>query len=61
MNKNFTRIFCLILVAVLVLGVVATGVIAMAAAPTTLYFKPSSNWKSDGARFAAYFFGNGEA
>ena len=25
-----------------------------------LYLKPNSNWKSDNARFAAYFFGNGE-
>ena len=25
-----------------------------------LYFKPNSNWNSGGARFAAYFFGNGE-
>ena len=25
-----------------------------------LYLKPNSNWKVDGARFAAYFFGNGE-
>lgn len=25
-----------------------------------LYFKPNSNWKVDNARFAAYFFGNGE-
>ena len=25
-----------------------------------LYFQPNSNWKSDNARFAAYFFGNGE-
>ena len=25
-----------------------------------LYFKPNSNWKADSARFAAYFFGNGE-
>ena len=25
-----------------------------------LYLKPNNNWKSDGARFAAYFFGNGE-
>ena len=29
-------------------------------AGTKLYLKPNSNWKSDGARFAAYFFGNGE-
>ena len=25
-----------------------------------LYLKPGTNWKKDGARFAAYFFGNGE-
>ena len=25
-----------------------------------LYFQPNSNWKIDNARFAAYFFGNGE-
>ena len=25
-----------------------------------LYLQPNSNWKVDGARFAAYFFGNGE-
>lgn len=27
---------------------------------TTLYLKPNANWKKDNARFAAYFFGNGE-
>ena len=31
-----------------------------AAQPATLYLKPSSNWKQSNARFAAYFFGNGE-
>jgi len=25
-----------------------------------IYLKPNSNWKQDNARFAAYFFGNGE-
>ena len=25
-----------------------------------LYLKPNSNWKVDNARFAAYFFGNGD-
>ncbi len=30
------------------------------ATPTKLYLTPNSNWKSDGARFAAYFYGNGE-
>jgi hypothetical protein len=33
---------------------------AWAATATRLYLNPGSNWKSDGARFAAYFFGNGE-
>lgn len=28
--------------------------------PEIIYFKPDSNWKSANARFAAYFFGNGE-
>lgn len=27
---------------------------------THLYLSPNANWKSDGARFAAYFFGNGD-
>ena len=27
---------------------------------TVLYLTPNANWKKDGARFAAYFFGNGE-
>ena len=29
-------------------------------APTKLYLTPNDNWKKDNARFAAYFFGNGE-
>ena len=28
---------------------------------TKLYLTPNSNWKTDNARFAAYFFGDGEA
>ena len=28
--------------------------------PVTIYLHPSTGWMSDGARFAAYFFGNGE-
>ena len=60
MKKNFVRIFALVLAAVLVLGVVSMGIVAMAAAPDTLYFKPNTDWKDAGARFAAYFFGNGD-
>lgn len=29
--------------------------------PATLYLQPNENWKQDNARFAAYFFNNGEA
>ena len=29
-------------------------------APAKLYLTPNANWKKDNARFAAYFFGNGE-
>ena len=32
----------------------------MATFATTLYLKPNANWKKDNARFAVYFFGNGE-
>ena len=28
--------------------------------PATLYLSPNANWKVDNARFAAYFFGNGD-
>ena len=31
-----------------------------ATTPETLYLKPNSNWTQANARFAAYFFGNGE-
>lgn len=30
-------------------------------ADKTVYLKPSSNWKNDGARFALYMYGNGES
>lgn len=33
---------------------------AVTANAATLYLKPNANWLTDGARFAAYFFGNGE-
>jgi len=34
--------------------------VASAADDTVLYLKPNSNWTQANARFAAYFFGNGE-
>lgn len=33
---------------------------AWGATPEKLYLTPNSNWKVDNARFAAYFFGNGD-
>ena len=32
----------------------------VAPSETILYLQPNNNWKNDNARFAAYFFGNGE-
>ncbi len=32
----------------------------VAPSDVVLYLQPNANWKVDGARFAAYFFGNGE-
>jgi hypothetical protein len=33
----------------------------MTAFSATLYLSPNANWKTDNARYAAYFFGNGES
>lgn len=38
----------------------AAAISIAAATPEILYLTPNSNWKVDNARFAAYFFGNGE-
>jgi uncharacterized repeat protein (TIGR02543 family) len=36
------------------------GVTEVVAGKKMIYLKPNTDWKKDGARFAAYFFGNGE-
>ena len=48
--------------ALLVIGMIISMIPAVATAATasTLYLKPSTNWLEADARFAAYFFGNGE-
>ena len=51
--------FCLVLVMLAAL-VPASVLKVSAATPSTLYLKPNNERKTDGARFAAYFFGNGE-
>ena len=56
-NKS-KRLISLLLCLAMVLAILPTAVFAAAA--TTIYVQPNSNWLMDGARFAAYFFGNGE-
>ena len=52
------RSLSLILVLAMMLSMIPFA--AFAAKPTTLYLKPNSNWTQANARFAAYFFGNGD-
>lgn len=55
------KLLTLFLLLVTVFGVFAIiNVNTVEAATPTLYLTPNSNWKVDNARFAAYFFGNGE-
>ena len=58
MKSTLMRRLSILLVLALVLAMLPVA--AMAADSTTLYLSPNANWKKDGARFAAYFFGNGE-
>ena len=57
--KKLSKILVLVLVLATFLTTVAVFT-ASAATPEKLYLTPNSNWKVDNARFAAYFFGNGE-
>ena len=41
-------------------GTVTDVILRQAEAKSMLYLTPSANWNVDNARFAAYFFGNGE-
>ena len=60
-NINVLRLLSLILALALTLSLVpATAFQAKAAAGDTLYFVPGDQWGSDGAWYAAYFFGAGE-
>lgn len=60
-SNIISRLLSLALCLCMVLAMLpVVPLVAEAAAATTVYFKPSTGWKSDGARFAAYFFGNGD-
>ena len=56
--KRTNKILALVLVLMMVLPMFS--IFASAAAPEVLYLTPNANWKQGNARFAAYFFGNGE-
>ncbi|MBQ3215837.1 MAG: hypothetical protein IJB11_06950 [Oscillospiraceae bacterium] len=62
MRKTSTRLIAMLICLTMVLSMLP--MVAMAedttTAATTIYVQPNSNWLTDGARFAAYFFGNGE-
>ena len=63
--KNTRKILALVLVLMMMIAVVSvfnfTASAANIPAGTVLYLVPSANWNQSNARFAAYFFGNGEA
>ncbi|MBR2047522.1 MAG: type I pullulanase [Oscillospiraceae bacterium] len=58
-NQQWKRLSCFILALALMLSMMPVTAIA-ADTPKILYLKPNSNWTQANARFAAYFFGNGE-
>ncbi len=58
--KNTRKILVALLVVFTLLASLATITASAASQPETLYLTPNANWKKDNARFAAYFFGNGE-
>ena len=59
--RKLSKILALVLVLMMAFAVVsAFSFTSSAATPEKLYLTPSANWKQSNARFAAYFFGNGE-
>ena len=61
-TRTWKKIVSILLAVVLFLSVTPVStymdIISNAAAPTTLYLTPNSNWKSSSAWFAAYFYNN---
>ncbi len=53
--KNSKKLIGILLTVVMLVSVLSVVTVA-AGAGDTLYLKPSDTWKTDGARFAAYFF-----
>ncbi|MBE6925015.1 MAG: hypothetical protein E7466_07270, partial [Ruminococcaceae bacterium] len=59
MATKFTKLLSMMLAICMVISMLP--VVAFAATPDVVYLKPNSEWLADGARFAAYFYGNGDA
>jgi len=59
MANRISKLLSILLVACMVIGMVPAAVLA-ASTPDVIYLKPNDNWLADGARFAAYFYGNGD-
>ncbi len=59
MVKRLSKFLCTLMVICMVISMVPATVFA--ATPNTLYLKPNDNWLQADARFAAYFYGNGDA
>ena len=58
-HQRTLRVLSFVMALVMVLSLVPAAAVA-ADAPTKLYLKPNSNWLKDNARFAVYYFGNGD-
>ena len=58
--RNTRKIFVALVIVLAMMLSMATLFVSAADQPAKLYLTPNANWKTDSARFAAYFFGNGE-
>ena len=58
MHVSTKRLLSILLCLAMVLALLPMAVFAETA--TILYVQPNSNWNEANARFAAYFFGNGD-
>ena len=55
MERRMSKFFSILLVLCMIISMMPAAAFA-ASTPSVLYLKPNSNWLTDSARFAAYFF-----
>ena len=58
MTTRTKKLFSILLLVCMIVSMIPVA--AHAATPSKIYLKPNSNWTQSNARFAAYFFGDGE-